>query len=177
MMVCPMISCGQFCQISRGFFWIGMHDGGVCYFDPYTKEVKSSYADWDHGIVNALEQFEDKELWIGTEGDGVFRLDFRSEKITPIKMGASAEQSKIHDLHKDIEGNIWIVSNSNSIISGNRQFEMIQQPISQIQAVMADYRNQLWVGTQDGLFIHRLNDDGGSVFNPVLRGLKCAQSF
>ena len=68
----------------KGNFWIGTHDGGVCYFDPYLKKVTNSFSNWDHGVVNALEIFEERELWIGTEGNGVFRLDFKKQEITPI---------------------------------------------------------------------------------------------
>ncbi len=152
----------------NGNFWIGMHDSGICYFDPYTKKVEKSSSNWDHGIINTLELFEDRELWIGTEGNGVMRQDLNTQTIVPIRMDETKGKSKIYDLHKDVEGNIWVVSNNNGIYSANRQFEIIQQPLPELQALMVDHQDQLWIGTQNGLFLHRLNGEGESTFDPVL---------
>lgn len=151
----------------KGLFWIGMHDNGICYFDPYTKKVVMSTSDWNKGIVNALELFEGREIWIGTDGNGVMRLDISSQKISPIRLHEDSPNAKIFDLHKDIEGNIWVISNTGGVCAANRQFEIIQQPLSQIQAVMVDYKNQLWAGTQTGLFLHQINDDGESFFKTI----------
>jgi ligand-binding sensor domain-containing protein len=161
----------------NGNFWIGMHDGGVCYFDPYDKKVTTSFSNRDLGIVNALEIFEERELWIGTEGNGVFRLDLKEEKIKPIRLGLAAEKAKIYDLHKDVEGNIWVVSNTNGVCSANRQFEIVQRSIPQIQALIVDSDDHLWVGTQTGLFLHELNDEGESNFKPILKNQNVLSLF
>ncbi len=155
----------------KGNFWIGMHDKGVCYFDPYNKKVKTVTPKWDHGIINTLELFEGRELWIGTDGNGVKRLNLITQTIAPIKMNVTAEKSKIFDLHKDVEGNIWVVSNNNGVCSANRQFEIVQQPLPQLQAIRVDNKDQLWVGTQNGLFLHQLNNEGESTFEPILDNL------
>ena len=155
----------------KGNFWIGMHDGGVCYFDPEVKKVKFTIPNWEHGIVNSFELFEEHELWIGTEGNGIYRFDLKTQTINPISAGVTFEKSKIYDLHKDIEGNIWVVSNSNGVSSANRQFEMIQQPIPQLQSILVDSKDGLWVGTQTGLFLHQLKQNGTSFFKPILENM------
>src|SRR5690606_11398479 len=54
----------------KGNFWLGMHDRGICYFDPAARKVEVAFSTWDHGIVNTLELFKEREVWIGTEGNG-----------------------------------------------------------------------------------------------------------
>ena len=155
----------------KGNFWIGMHDGGICYFETALKKVTHHFPDWNYGIVNSLELFEDRELWIGTDGNGLFRLDLINMKITPVKIETPLEKTKIHDLLKDVEGNIWIATNTNGICQANRQFEIIQKPIPNLQALVVDSKDRLWIGTQNGLFSHHLDSNGESSFEQVLENL------
>ena len=134
--------------------WIGMFDKGVCYYDVEEQQFHYPIADWKHGVVNQLEIFEGTELWIGTNGDGVFRYDFKENQLSKLKGKNSLGQAKIHDLHKDIEGNIWILSNNSNICSANRQFEYVECDIPNIQAIYSDHQNTIWIGSQQGLYRH-----------------------
>lgn len=151
----------------KGNFWLGMHDRGICYFDPAARKVEVAFSTWDHGIVNTLELFKEREVWIGTEGNGVVRLNLKSMAITPVFTNDHSEKLKIYDLHKDVGGNIWVVSNTNKVHVANRQFEKIPQKLPQIQALLVDYNDRLLIGTQKGLYLHQKNDKGESVYSEV----------
>src|SRR5690606_4485208 len=151
----------------KGNFWLGMQDRGICYSHPAARKVEVAFSTWDHGIVNTLELFQEREVWIGTEGNGVVRLNLKSMAITPVFTNDHSEKLKIYDLHKDVEGNIWVVSNTNKVHVANRQFEKIPQKLPQIQALLVDYNDRLLIGTQKGLYLHQKNDKGESVYSEV----------
>ena len=156
---------------NHGNFWIGMYDGGISYFNVETNKFEKPEVEWTFGSINSFEIFDDRELWIGTDGEGVFRYDFFSKQLMPVH-DSKFSKAKIYDLHKDIEGNIWVVTNAVGICSGNRQFEMVNTPIKDIQALLVDKKNRLWVGTQEGLFLLHQDKKGDNFFEKILPHLK-----
>lgn len=161
----------EFLMDEKGNFWIGTYDKGVCYYDFDKKTFEYPIEHWDRGIVNHLELFEERELWIGTEGNGVWILSLIDGTIQPLTGEGNLLNSKVYDLHKDIEGNIWVISNTHGICHANRQFEFIQTDFDNIQCIIADSENTIWVGTQKGLFTHHLDSVGKSFFVKCLSNL------
>ncbi len=153
----------------EGKLWIGTYDGGVCLFDPEEKKFTYPLPQQELGIVKCLELFEGTELWIGTFGSGVWRYSLTQGDLNPLP---NFRQAKVADLHRDIEGNIWGITNSHGICSSNRQFEFIETDFENTQSVLADSKNRLWVGTPNGLFSHLLDEHGHSTFNKHLPHLK-----
>ncbi len=152
-----------------GKLWIGTYDGGVCLFDPIEKTFSFPIPDQPLGVVNCLELFEGTDLWIGTLGNGIWRYSLLQGGLHPLP---SLENAKVKDLHRDIEGNIWIVTNTLGICSANRQFESIPTNFDNVQSVLSDANNRLWVGTPNGLFTHHLDEKGRSSFHEQLPALK-----
>ena len=156
-----------------GNFWIGTYDKGVCFYDFEKEKFEYPLPNWDNGIVSKLEIFKDRELWIGTEGNGIWLLSLLDGTLQKLSNQNQLSGSKIHDLHKDIEGNIWVISNLHGICHANRQFEFI--PITtgadfeNIQSILADRGNKVWVGTEKGLFTHELDELGNSFFTQHLK--------
>lgn len=149
----------------QGNLWIGTYDEGICYLDVENRKITQILSEWSSGVVNNLELFQNRELWIGTEGNGLWRYDLKNRKLTQINEEGKLAGAKIYDLHKDVEGNIWVLSNSAGIISANRQFEAINPRLPDIQSVLVDSRNRLWVGAQNGLFSFLADQNGSGVFN------------
>ena len=148
--------------------WIGMYDNGVCKYDVSTDQITKFPEAWDHGVVRTIEEVEDREIWIGTEGDGVWRYCFSNNTLQKIEGPDGIDKSKVFQIMKDLEGNIWMVNNVHGLLSSNRQFEHFQTPGENLQAVLVDQRNDLWIGSGSGLFIHNNEAD---LFNPILEGL------
>ncbi|MBI5916310.1 MAG: histidine kinase [Bacteroidetes bacterium] len=155
---------------SDGNMWIGTYDQGACLYNTKERRFEYPLEGWQHGIVNRLELFKRKELWIGTEGNGLWRFSLQDGSLRPVS-GENFDRAKIYDLHKDIEGNIWAVSNTGGISYANRQFEFIFTDFKGIQAVLSDRQNRLWVGTPEGLFEYRTDERDNSSFRPLLQKL------
>ncbi|HMR42234.1 MAG TPA: two-component regulator propeller domain-containing protein [Saprospiraceae bacterium] len=152
----------------KGNIWIGTFEKGVCYYDAQSGNVEFPLGNWHQGVINSLELFEDQELWIGTDGQGIYRWSLHTKKLYPLTGKKELKTAKIFDLHKDVEGNIWILSNDPEIYSGNRQFEISDARIPEIQAVFADKQDRVWVGTAHGLFRYEKDTLGNCFFRQEL---------
>ncbi|MEO1257387.1 MAG: two-component regulator propeller domain-containing protein [Bacteroidota bacterium] len=145
----------------EGQLWVGTYDGGVALFDPVKKTFSRPLPDRHLGIVNCLEIFEGTDLWIGTQDNGLWRYSLTQGELSPLP---SLENAKVTDLLRDIEGNIWVVSSTHGICSANRQFEFIPTDIENVQSVLVDSKNRLWIGTPSGLFTHFTDRSGANSF-------------
>lgn len=154
---------------TAGGCWVGFYDGGLAFvrLDDWCIEIPVQ--NWEAGTVNALALVDGRELWVGTEGRGVWRYSFSDQRLRAVGE-AKFGRAKIHGLHKDAEGNIWVLSNTEGLYSTNRQFEFIQHAPANIQAVLVDRSGKLWVGTQSGLYSYREDADGPGAFQ-ALAGL------
>lgn len=137
----------------KGNFWVGTYGAGVCYFDTRKQLFSYPFPDWEYGVVSELELFRELELWIGTEGDGVRVYSLRDSSLKPMSLDNSLENAKIYDLHRDVEGNIWVISNTHGLCHSNRQFSFLETPFSNIQAVLSDEAGRFWAGNGEGLFL------------------------
>jgi len=151
-----------------GNFWAGTYDRGIDYWDSKAQSFRSLIPNWGFGEVNQLAVFKNKELWIGTNGNGLFRFDFNTKKLNAIAV-SRFEHSKIFDLHKDVEGNLWVLNNTTGISSANRQFEQVRHQFGDIQAILTDHKNRLWVGTPEGLFLIENKGEKEVDFKPFLQ--------
>ncbi len=139
---------------ANGNIWIGTFDKGICYFDIEEKTFKYPVSKEELGEVTCMEMFDDKELWVGTNGNELWRYDFLTQQFSRVGEGKKLG-TKIYDLCKDIEGNLWVVSDENGIQQANRQFEFLPTEFQNIQAVLSDEKEELWIGTQNGLFKYK----------------------
>ncbi|HMQ46104.1 MAG TPA: two-component regulator propeller domain-containing protein [Saprospiraceae bacterium] len=136
----------------NGQMWLGFYDKGFCQIRESDFAIHSPYLSWDKGVVNALELFKDRELWIGTDGKGLWRYSLTENRLLPVRDENHLDKVKVLDLQKDVEGNIWFIDNLHGVCKANRQFEFIHTPLDPIQAILLDSNNQVWLGTQSGLY-------------------------
>lgn len=136
----------------HGNLWIANYDSGLVYYDITEEKITSVYSDARVGHINCIAYFEDLELWIGTEGNGIWRFSPATKKFKKIQHEESLRNTEVNDLLKDVEGNIWIVSSSNTLHTAFRPFETLSIPIGNIQAIYASSQENLWIGTDDGLY-------------------------
>ncbi len=157
----------------HGNFWIGMYDRGICYYDVAEDAITTTIPNWDYGIVNQLEIFEDQELWIGTNDFGIWRYDIGTAELSSIRSAAAQETgNRIYDLLKGPSGNIWVASNSKGVWSVNRQFEFFATWMSDTQCALVDRSGNWWIGSQEGLFRRELTEDSKYLFKKVLSDRK-----
>lgn len=135
-----------------GNIWIGTYDRGFCKYLLKERRFEHPLENWQQGIINCFAVFDDKELWIGTEGNGIWRFDFQTGLLRPLNDHLNLNKARVIDLLKDIEGNIWIANQTNGLCYANRQFEFMELDLDNIQAVVTDPSDRLWIGTTSGLY-------------------------
>lgn len=85
---CPVV--GNMVQDVRGDIWIGTEGGGLNKLHPATRLITQySSADHSHWLpsshLKSLFYLPDKDqLYIGTNGNGLFRYDIATERFTPL---------------------------------------------------------------------------------------------
>ena len=142
----------------KGDIWIGTYDHGVCRYNITRQKFEYLARPWTHGPVTSLAAYGSRELWIGTGGSGLIRLE--TEKLQagdtglfPLPDGHSLRREKINALFKDREGLLWTLTSKGAIYSGNVRLGLLSTPYPDVQAVCVDSRSRLWAGTPRGLFL------------------------
>lgn len=139
---------------------------------------------------NAYSLFmdRDKNIWVGTWGNGLFRFDkqkkrFRKVHIKPelLDEDIRTDYDVILDIFQDIDGEIWIGTDGGGIVklSERNNFNVIHSfegnrfAKRHVNTILIDSDNDFWVGTKgEGLFY--LNDD--KTFSKVYAGEKSGLS-
>jgi ligand-binding sensor domain-containing protein len=146
--------------------WLGGYDNGFVRMDTEDFTVEVVAEDWKHGAISTFALFPDKELWIGTESEGAFRYDLHTKHLSSATHRTEKSKvDRIYDLHRDDEGNIWMINNSIGVCSANRQFESLKLNIPSVQAVLETDDQRLWLGTTEGLYVYDLRS--GNLNQPI----------
>lgn len=167
----------------NGNVWIGTTKGLVVYIRSENKfHVFNSpqYKIRSKGIFALIED-SDKNLWIGTQGEGVYKLNLRNfngralqellfEHIEVLDQ-YNISQHTIRSLYEDKDKNIWIGTHGDGIYmisSVNKSFENIQhkhyikyaESYVQYYGICNDKKGYLWMGTDgDGIYRTTLQGD------------------
>jgi len=174
--------------------WVGTFGGGLNKFIPpkntNSKPVFSSYKN-DLKNPNSISGdvvttiFEDKKgvLWVGTDGDGLNRLDkkkyksqafFSHYKNNPIDPN-SIVNDRIFSIYQDLSGVLWVGTKGGGISkydSEKKNFVIVRnQPNSRntlshnaVRVLTEDKTGNFWIGT-DGAGMDRFNTKTGLYTN------------
>lgn len=140
-----------------GIIWIGTHDKGICNYNPLTKRftIPESMKDWSFGQVQDIISLN-KNIWIATENKGIVEFFPSSQKLLNYQSENNIELNRINSFIQDQEGNIWLINNTNIIMSFGSKLEFIkelnQQPITEIQALTVDANDCIWFANAAGIF-------------------------
>jgi signal transduction histidine kinase/ligand-binding sensor domain-containing protein len=104
-------------------------------------------------FVNSLLLDRGKAMWIGTEGQGIFRL--AAGNVERFTRGDGLSGESVTGFHEDREGNMWVVTSEG--IDCFRKTRMITFSVSeglsanQAGSVFAGRDGTIWVGNQSAL--------------------------
>ncbi len=148
---------------SLGYLWFGTQSG-LNRWDGYSCQVYGSQpgqADSLSGnFITALAENRTGQLWIGTLGNGLCRLDLASGRITPYVASAHPElaSADITAIVSDPDGGVWVATGKNGLYrigvdqSVTAHF-LTGGPIglasNQITALTLDGAHRLWIATLD----------------------------
>ena len=183
-------------QDSRGFIWIGTHDG-LNKFDGHKFKVYNTIAGDTNSLSDnfILSLLEDRQglLWIGTNGGGVSHFDPQRENFTHYRNQqgeySSLSNNFINAILEDRQGNLWFATNQglNRFNPEDDSFtrylmDSTQTPSSIIYALFEDSQGRFWLGSRGGGLLqfdplagriirqYRAGNDsiGGNTINTIL---------
>lgn len=134
-----------------GNCWVGTYEKGFCLVNGNSLQIDFLYPDWQQGTINCMELIEGQALWIGTASKGVWRYDFQQKNMRPVPF-KQLEKDKISALHADHEGNLWILGRDAGLLSINCHIALIESDLPDLQAILLDQEDRLWLGNQQGLY-------------------------
>lgn len=142
----------------NNILWFGTYHGGLYKYDPGKDTV--AIFDIRDGLssnwVSAITQDRRGNMWIGTFGGGVTKINDKEIKIYNIKNGLEAE--RIFSIIEDVEGNILIGSSDKglAIFKGDMfenysEKEGLKNP--EVYAILQDKNMNFWIGSNNGITV------------------------
>lgn len=175
------------CEDNFGNIWLAALDGGLYSLNTQTylfSGILSRGTEIAEKLALTLMKDSKGQIWIGTDGRGLWLLDEKARVMRPFDIGYTGfdhRAGKVSYLFEDRQGNIWVsfVEKGIAIIprtlSGFRSIEndyfSAKRNISDhsILSVCMDSDERLWVGTNGGgLYIMTMEDGYYNVESHVL---------
>lgn len=142
--------------------WIGMWSGGLNRIDATGKIVKYNASILKRAPIVALYADHSGALWIGTRGNGLYRL-VENDGKTDIKQYAHDDQNKkslvdnfINAIYEDHAGTLWI-GTEGGLVSFDRRTELFDLknieggPTNNVVSMLEDDAGKLWLAHWDGV--------------------------
>jgi len=149
--------------INKNEIWIGLWNGGVDIINTnneISKFKKDIIARLTKNHTSVFLLTEDQNLWIGTRGEGLYKVDLNNETIeefTPT-IENKLTSNAILSLHEDKNKNIWVgtrsgglnqyIKETNTFKSFRKLNDVLSNTISSIEE---DNNGNIWLSTQDGI--------------------------
>ena len=158
------------------WMWVGYGDGGVDKVDTATRAVTRIARPGGasaNAPVSALARDKDGSLWIGTQGEGLYRLNASGGVVAHHRLVASRPDSLGANTVNAIlisRGAVWIGTEEAGLarhVSGDRYqhigagTDARQLTDARVSFLLEDKAGKLWVGTKNGL--NRLDPDSGRI--------------
>ncbi|MGN0191493.1 MAG: two-component regulator propeller domain-containing protein, partial [Candidatus Cryptobacteroides sp.] len=141
--------------------WIGTASDGVLCWSPDNNGVRKIFSPQGGKQVQCILR-KDNELWIATEGDGLWVYDLKSNSSTGYRYSASLDGSissnYVRSLAEDTYGRIWVGTyNGLSIFDGGKFHNVRSDPFlegslsqSSVRCILRDNQGGMWLGTYFG---------------------------
>lgn len=136
----------------NGNVWIGTFENGVALFNAATQKIEIPFSKSGMDEITSFDIFDGNELWIGTRKSGLWHYNQNTGFARKLINLFNVYPGEISDILTDVEGNIWICLEEGMLLSSFRPFEILETNIGEIQALFSDQRDQLWVGTKNGIY-------------------------
>lgn len=143
---------------SGNIVWAGASDGTLLRFDPIGNEFRS--VDLSASIsasVSCLAEDQGHNIWISTQGDGLWSLNPRSGALRKWCVdNGGLKNDLVRSVTEDKEGNIWAATEKGLVVispSGGHSFVLSGHSSPKhlndnaTYSVFCDEENNIWVGT------------------------------
>ena len=149
----------------NGILWLCTRDHGLIRFDE-RKGILSEYTAENSNLttnnIRTIEQGHNEDLWIGTETDGLFKINTNSQVIEKMNV----IKTKIKSLYFD--GNIlWVGTNGEGLLSFNPKDQTVRNftktdnglPNNVIYGILPDDEGFLWLSSTKGISKIKVESD------------------
>lgn len=159
---------------SFGHIWLSAGRNGLVRYSPENQSTSfymdnpKNNEDLSGSIVMSLLEDNNKRLWIATLRGGVSVLDIKTNKFLPLKVSGKLRGTNALELDK--YGNVWI-GHRTGITVLDTEFNVIHRLFPNdhitsssnlVNAIFKDVKNDMWIGTANGLF--RYEEQGDSFY-------------
>lgn len=151
-------------SIGNGLFCYDFRQRKVYRYRHENSKIKSLPSD----NVTVLASDVAQNLWIGTDGGGVCKLDLKSSRFNLFPLNESDYPLKdyfVRSIYEDDQKRIWFGTNSNGLAIFNPATLSIKNflhsetnsssiPGNNVGAIFKDRQNNMWVGTDMGIALY-----------------------
>lgn len=171
--------------------FIGTFQEGIYIYDLTTEQTIVPDNELKDITINCIRHFNDKEILIGTDGIGVYKMNTTSYETTPhitadYTQPGAMNGNNISDLYIDDDGRIWIANYPFGVtVRDDRypSYKWIKHAIgneqtlvnNQVNAILEDMEGDVWFATNNGVSRYCPHEKGGkwytylSSFNPEIQ--------
>jgi ligand-binding sensor domain-containing protein/signal transduction histidine kinase/DNA-binding response OmpR family regulator len=137
-------------QDDQGFMWFGTK-GGLNRFDGYEfrqfQHTTDSFSIGEN-FIRVIYQLNGEAFLIGTD-QGIYEFDIKTERFSRFLPSVT---SKVNDITKDRDGNLWIASTRGVYIFQKQENDSWQESAHyglnvEIRSMVCDRSGKLWLGT------------------------------
>jgi len=145
--------------------WFGTQRMGVLKYNPQNKRVAHYHANMGKGsiksnLVISFAQATGNNLWVGTDGEGLFYFDVKREIFSQHPLQDKFSSKVIKTIYRDHEANLWLGTWDGGFMklpASSKTVEIFNPekqtfPSHHVWAFAPDSIGNLWIGTlRDGL--------------------------
>ena len=133
---------------------------GLNLFNGYKFSNSFKDANLDHNIFLSVTRRMNGEVWVGTDGDGIYRMINNRFVHYNIKDGLAG--NKIRAIYEDREGILWIGTERGGLVKyEHNSFQKFDDPAFKaefISSITEDKQGALWIGTREGGGIFKIRN-------------------
>ncbi len=152
----PQNSVLTMVQARTGYLWMGTEEGFVR-FDgiSFTVFDKGNLPLENHHTNVIVEDAKEPILWIGTDGGGLIRFNYRSGETIVFTQREGLPHNMVLRILQNDDGSLWLATRKGLCLFRDGKVERIYQkkdglPTDELRAMRKDARGRLWVGGRAG---------------------------
>ena len=152
----------RFVEDARHRIWIASDDAGIDCYDPLTDSFLDFPGKQAMAKYNAHALLADGDnLWVGTYGRGIIRMNMATGAQTPVRMDSYAFNSSCYYFFRDRKHRLWATSMLGAFLLDDQrqEFRRVKFFNSLTMDMEEDRQGNLWFATQEnGLWCLRRNN-------------------